>query len=86
MEPDLFTIPSGVTLRPPPKVFDWFMASYWVWLAGVAFLSNLAQVALGSTVVIYAMHRFGWTTGRVGVTLAVTGVAMALVYYMLSAF
>jgi DHA1 family tetracycline resistance protein-like MFS transporter len=59
-----------VLLRRHPELFG---------LAGVAFLSNLAQVALGSTVVLYAMHRFGWSTGRVGVTLAVTGVAMAVV-------
>ncbi len=61
---------SLILLRRHPDLFG---------LAGVAFLSNLAQVALGSTVVLYAMHRFGWTTGRVGVTLAVTGIAMALV-------
>ena len=48
-------------------------------LAGVAFLSNLAQVVIPSVVVLYAMHRYGWTTGRVGVTLAVAGVALILV-------
>ena len=48
-------------------------------LAGVAFLSNLAQVVIPSTVVLYAMHRYGWTTGRVGLTLAVAGVALILV-------
>ncbi len=48
-------------------------------LATVAFLSNLAQVSLASTVVLYAMHRFGWTTGTVGVTLTVTGVALVIV-------
>ncbi len=48
-------------------------------LAGVAFLSNLAQVVIPSTVVLYAMHRYGWSTGRVGLTLAVAGVALILV-------
>ncbi len=48
-------------------------------LAAVAFLSNLAQVSLPTTVVLYVIHRFGWGTGQVGVTLAVTGVALAAV-------
>ncbi|MGC1304216.1 MAG: TCR/Tet family MFS transporter [Caulobacteraceae bacterium] len=48
-------------------------------LATVAFLSTLAQVVIPSTVVLYAMHRYGWTTGRVGLTLAVAGVALILV-------
>ena len=48
-------------------------------LAGVAFMSNLAQVVIPSTVVLYAMHRYGWTTGRVGLTLAVAGIALILV-------
>ncbi len=48
-------------------------------LAAVAFLSNLAQVSLPTTVVLYVIHRFGWGTGQVGVTLAVVGVAVAIV-------
>ena len=48
-------------------------------MAGVAFLSNLAQVAIPSVVVLYAMHRYGWTTGRVGLTLAAAGIALILV-------
>lgn len=48
-------------------------------LAAVAFLSNLAQVSLPTTVVLYVIHRFGWGTGQVGVTLAVVGVALAVV-------
>ena len=48
-------------------------------LAGVAFLSNLAQVVIPSVIVLYAMHRYGWTTGRVGLTLAVAGIALILV-------
>ena len=48
-------------------------------LAGVAFLSNLAQVVIPSIIVLYAMHRYGWTTGRVGLTLAVAGIALILV-------
>jgi MFS transporter, DHA1 family, tetracycline resistance protein len=52
-------------------------------LAGVAFLSNLAQVVIPSTVVLYAMHRYGWTTGRVGLTLAVAGVALILVQVLI---
>ncbi len=52
-------------------------------LAGVAFLSNLAQVVIPSVVVLYAMHRYGWTTGRVGLTLAAAGVALILVQVVL---
>ena len=48
-------------------------------LAAVAFLSNLAQVSLPTTVVLYVIHRFGWGTGQVGLTLGVVGVALALV-------
>lgn len=59
-----------VLLRRHPELFG---------LSGVAFLSNLAQVSLASVVVLYAMHRYGWTTGTVGVTLAVTGVAVGVV-------
>ena len=52
-------------------------------LAGVAFLSNLAQVVIPSVVVLYAMHRYGWTTGRVGLTLAAAGIALILVQVLL---
>ncbi|HTK34111.1 MAG TPA: TCR/Tet family MFS transporter [Caulobacteraceae bacterium] len=48
-------------------------------LAGVVFLSNLAQVSLGSIVVLYATHRYGWSTGKVGATMAVVGVALIVV-------
>jgi DHA1 family tetracycline resistance protein-like MFS transporter len=48
-------------------------------LAGVIFLSNLAQVSLGSTVVLYATHRYGWTTSSLGITLALVGVALIVV-------
>lgn len=48
-------------------------------LAAVAFLSNLAQVSLPTTVVLYVIHRFGWGTGQVGLTLAVVGIAVAVV-------
>ena len=52
-------------------------------LASVAFLSNLAQVSLASVVVLYAMHRYGWSTGTVRVTMAVVGVAIGLVQVVL---
>jgi len=48
-------------------------------LAGVVFLSNLAQVSLGSTVVLYATHRYGWSTTWLGATLAMVGVALIIV-------
>jgi DHA1 family tetracycline resistance protein-like MFS transporter len=48
-------------------------------LAGVLFLSNLAQVSLPSTVVLYATHRYGWTPTMLGATLALVGVALIIV-------
>ncbi len=48
-------------------------------LSGVAFLSNLAQVALPTTVVLYAAHRFGWGSAQIGLTLGAAGVLLALV-------
>ena len=52
-------------------------------LAGVAFLSNLAQVALPTTVVLYAAHRFGWGVGQIGLTLGAAGVLLAVVQILL---
>lgn len=48
-------------------------------LAGVIFLSNLAQVSLPSTVVLYATHRYGWGPSTLGVTLALVGIALIVV-------
>ena len=52
-------------------------------LATVGFLSNLAQVSLPSVVVLYAMHRYGWTTGVVGLTMASAGIAVGFVQVVL---
>jgi DHA1 family tetracycline resistance protein-like MFS transporter len=59
-----------VLLRRHPELFG---------LAGVAFLSNLAQVSLPSIVVLYAHYRYGWTTGAAGLTLGLVGVAVVVV-------
>lgn len=48
-------------------------------LAGVVFLSNLAQISLPSTVVLYATHRYGWSSTALGLTLALVGVALIIV-------
>jgi DHA1 family tetracycline resistance protein-like MFS transporter len=48
-------------------------------LAGVSFLSNLAQVSLPSTVVLYVTYRYGWSTSSVGWTLGIVGVALIIV-------
>jgi DHA1 family tetracycline resistance protein-like MFS transporter len=48
-------------------------------LAAIAFLSTLAQVSLPSTVTLYAMFRYHWTSSTVGVTLALVGIAMVIV-------
>ncbi len=48
-------------------------------LSGVAFLSNLAQVSLPTTVVLYVTHRFNWSATQVGLTLTVVGVALIVV-------
>lgn len=57
-------------LRGHPELFG---------LAGVVFLSNLAQTSLGAIVVLYVTHRYGWTPGRVGLTMALVGVALIIV-------
>ena len=50
-----------------------------VCLAGVALLSNLAQVSLPTALVLYAMNRYHWSIGQIGLTLGVAGVAVAIV-------
>lgn len=57
-------------LRRHPELFA---------LSGVQFLSNLAQVSLPSTVVLYAIHRYGWGPSSLGLTLAICGVALIVV-------
>ncbi len=47
-------------------------------LAGVSFISTLAQVSLPSTIVLYATYRYGWTLRTLGVTLTLVGVALVL--------
>jgi DHA1 family tetracycline resistance protein-like MFS transporter len=59
-----------ILLRRHPELFA---------LAGVVFLSNLAQVSLPSTVVLYATHRYGWGPTSLGITLALVGVALIVV-------
>jgi DHA1 family tetracycline resistance protein-like MFS transporter len=61
-------------LRGHPELFG---------LAAVAFLSNLAQVSLPTTVVLYVMHRYHWSTGQIGLTLGVVGVAVAVVQVLI---
>jgi len=57
-------------LRSHPELFG---------LAGVVFLSSLAHTALPSTFVLYAFYRYGWDTGKVGLTLALMGTCSAIV-------
>ena len=57
-------------LRRHPELFA---------LSGVIFLSNLAQVSLPSTVVLYATHRYGWGPTSLGITLAMVGIALIVV-------
>lgn len=47
-------------------------------LAGVSFISTLAQVSLPSTIVLYATYRYGWTLRTLGVTLTLVGIALVL--------
>jgi DHA1 family tetracycline resistance protein-like MFS transporter len=56
-----------VLLRRHPELFG---------LAGVSFISTLAQVSLPSTIVLYAQYRYGWTLKTLGVTLTLVGVAL----------
>ncbi len=51
-------------------------------LAGLSlanFVAQLAHVVLPSTFVLYATYRYGWSTGTVGLTLAMVGVCAMLV-------
>ena len=47
-------------------------------LAGVSFLSTLAQVSLPSTIVLYATHRYNWSLSTLGFTLTVVGIALVM--------
>ena len=58
-----------VLLRRHPELFG---------LAGVSFVSTLAQVSLPSTIVFYATHRYGWNLQTLGVTLTVVGIALVI--------
>jgi MFS transporter, DHA1 family, tetracycline resistance protein len=51
-----------------------------VWgLVGVAALNYVAHDSLPHTFVLYVLHRFGWSTGTVGLALAAVGVSSTLV-------
>jgi DHA1 family tetracycline resistance protein-like MFS transporter len=58
-----------VLLRRHPELFG---------LAGVSFVSTLAQVSLPSTIVLYASYRYGWTLQTLGVTLTLVGIALVV--------
>ena len=47
-------------------------------LAGVSFISTLAQVSLPSTIVLYATYRYGWTVQTLGITLTLVGIALVV--------
>jgi DHA1 family tetracycline resistance protein-like MFS transporter len=57
-------------LRSHPELFA---------LACVTFLYYVAHEVLPSTFVLYTTYRYGWTTGTVGLTLALVGVCTAIV-------
>ena len=57
-------------LRSHPELFT---------LACVTFLYYVAHEVLPSTFVLYTTYRYGWTTGTVGLTLALVGVCTAIV-------
>jgi DHA1 family tetracycline resistance protein-like MFS transporter len=85
-----FVLPESLatSLRRP---FSWSRANPFGTLAGLgrypivlamtatAFLFNLGQRALESTWVLSTAHRYGWTARDAGVSLAIVGVAAALV-------
>lgn len=58
-----------VLLRRHPELFG---------LAGVSFVSTLAQVSLPSTIVLYATYRYGWTVQTLGITLTLVGIALVV--------
>jgi DHA1 family tetracycline resistance protein-like MFS transporter len=48
-------------------------------LGALVFLGGLAHESLPATFVLYAQHRYGWTEGMVGLTLAAVGVCTGVV-------
>src|ERR1700733_3402910 len=48
-------------------------------LSVVNFFAQLAHVVLPSTFVLYATYRYGWSTGTVGLTLAMVGICTMVV-------
>ena len=52
-------------------------------LAGVAFLFQLAHMVLPAIFVLYTGHRYGWSTGTIGLTMMLTGVLGVIVQSML---
>jgi len=55
-------------------------------LAGVTFLSQLAHQSLPSTWVLYTSHRYGWSVGETGWSLALVGLCAAVVQGGLTRF
>ncbi len=53
-------------------------------LSIVSLLDSLALVALPSTFVLYATHKFGWTEDIVGFTFAGVGIGLAVVHGVLT--
>jgi DHA1 family tetracycline resistance protein-like MFS transporter len=61
---------SLLDLRRYPIVFG---------LAGTFFLVQLAHQALPSTWVLYTSHRYHWSVGQIGLSLAIVGLTSAIV-------
>lgn len=56
-----------------------------VWgLTGTYFLLNIAQFFIHSTWVLYTSYRYNWTSGQVGLSLAIVGMAAAVVQGVLA--
>ena len=58
-----------ILLKRHPELFG---------LAGVSFVSTLAQVSLPSSIVLYATYRYGWSPQTLGATLTAVGVALVV--------
>ena len=87
----LFVLPESLPKEKRTTRFNWRRANpvgafkllrshHELWgLAGVAFISNLAHVALPSTAVLYLGYRYHWDTRSVGFVLGGVGVCTVIV-------
>ncbi len=91
----LLVLPESLPVERRASRFDWGKANPigslrllrshqgLVGLASVLFLFQLAHTVLPSIFVLYSGYRYGWTTGFMGMTMAITGILGIIVQVLL---